>query len=79
MPAMKNCECDCGFYKEEKMLWNGNEIVFENFSNHGVAGISHDMPDSLAKTIMLRWNAFEEMKNALLKILNREYLEIFIA
>ena len=41
---------------DRKMLWNGNEIVFEDSPNTGVAGISHDMPDELAEELVRRWN-----------------------
>lgn len=41
-----------------RLIWNGNELVFEAYPNHGVAGISPDMPDELGEEIAKRWNAY---------------------
>lgn len=38
------------------MLFNGNEIVFLDNPQKGVAGIAPDQDDSLAHEIVKRWN-----------------------
>ena len=38
------------------MYWNGNEIVFNDDSSVGVAGIADGQPDELAEEIVRRWN-----------------------
>ena len=40
-----------------KLIWNGNELVFEVDTKKGVAGISPDMPNSFGEEIAKRWNA----------------------
>jgi hypothetical protein len=42
-----------------KMIWNGNELVFEAYPKHGIAGIAPDMPVELAEEITRRWNKEE--------------------
>lgn len=49
----------------EVMKWNGNELVFASSLNNGVAGIAPDQPVSLGEEISRRWNAHEELVNAL--------------
>jgi hypothetical protein len=39
-----------------KMVWNGNEIVFENYPNIGIAGVPDGMPDEFAEELVRRWN-----------------------
>lgn len=43
-----------------KMTWNGNELVFDNSPNVGIAGIVRCMPDELGEEIARRWNAAME-------------------
>jgi hypothetical protein len=38
------------------MKWNGNELVFIENPNIGIAGISDGMPDELGEEIAKRWN-----------------------
>ena len=45
---------------DKKMIWNGNEIVFEGESHTGVAGIAPDMPEELAEEMVKRWNATQK-------------------
>ena len=45
--------------RQRKMIFNGNEIVFEDAPTVGVAGISSNMPDELAEMIVKRWNDAE--------------------
>ena len=40
----------------QKMIWNNNELVFEDKPGSGVAGIAPDMPDELGEEIAKRWN-----------------------
>ena len=42
------------FYNE--MVWNGNEIVFTDEPNVGVASIGNNVPDEVAEEIVSRWN-----------------------
>jgi len=42
------------------MLWNGNEIVFSDNPQRGVAGIAQDQGDDLAREIIRRWNLVQE-------------------
>ena len=39
------------------MYWNGNEIVFNDESSVGIAGLAPGQPDELAEEIVRRWNA----------------------
>jgi len=50
------------------MIWNGNEIVFSEDVNKGVAGISQDMPDDLAEEMVRRWNGYGGSRKAILEI-----------
>ena len=43
--------------KKSRMLWNGNELIFEDEPNVGVAGIAPDQSDELGQQIADRWNA----------------------
>jgi len=38
------------------MKFNGNEIVFTDTPNCGIAGIANDQPEELAEEIVNRWN-----------------------
>jgi hypothetical protein len=42
--------------KKKTMRFNGNEIVFCDEPNKGVAGIAPDQPDELAEEMVSRWN-----------------------
>lgn len=42
-----------------KLIWNGNELVFEAYPNFGVAGISPNMPDELGEEIAKSWNHYK--------------------
>jgi len=39
-----------------KLIWNGNELVFESYPNIGVAGIAPNMPDRFGEEIAKRFN-----------------------
>lgn len=45
--------------RHRKLLFNGNEIVFEDEPNSGVAGIASGLPDEFAKMLVQRWNDAE--------------------
>lgn len=45
-----------------KLIWNGNELVFEAYSKFGVAGIASEMPDGFGEEIAKRWNAYKTPK-----------------
>lgn len=42
--------------KKRTIRFNGNEIVFCDEPNKGIAGIAQDQPDDLADEIVERWN-----------------------
>jgi len=39
-----------------KLIWNGNELVFEAYPNIGVAGIAPNMPDIFGEELANRFN-----------------------
>lgn len=41
-----------------KLIWNGNEIVFEAYPKFGVAGIVDEMPDEFGEELCKRWNSY---------------------
>jgi hypothetical protein len=55
-----------------KMIWNGNELVFESHPDVGIAGIASNMPDKLGEEIAHRFNNqidFESVVRPVLKYL----------
>lgn len=42
--------------KKRTIRFNGNEIVFCDDPQRGIAGIAQDQPDELAEEIVERWN-----------------------
>ena len=40
-----------------RLIWNSNELVFENNTSVGVAGIASHMPDVFGEELANRWNA----------------------
>ena len=42
-----------------ELVWNGNEIVFKDEPNIGVAGIGSNIPDHLAQVLVERFNQVE--------------------
>lgn len=40
----------------QTLSWNGNELVFDDAPNVGIAGIAPGMPDTLGEEIARRWN-----------------------
>lgn len=46
-----------------KLVWNGNEIVFEDEPNVGVAGIGNNVPEEVAEEIVRRWNVIQDFKH----------------
>lgn len=51
--------------EHSKLLWNGNEIVYEDNPNSGIAGIAPDQPDALAQLIVDSANNAQRYKEAL--------------
>ena len=45
-----------------KLIWNGNELVFANSPNVGVAGIAPGMPDELGEEIARRCTAVDALQ-----------------
>jgi len=45
---------------EVKLVWNGNEIVFADEPNKGVAGIAPGSGDSLGELLVYRYNAYHD-------------------
>lgn len=41
-----------------KMIWNGSELVFEAYPEHGIAGLAPKIPDELGEEIAKRWNVY---------------------
>ena len=57
---MWECKGDCFMCKNHmsrKLIWNSNELVFENNPSVGVAGISPHMSDVFGEEIAVRWNS----------------------
>ncbi len=48
-----------------KMKWNGNEIVFADKPNVGIAGIAPGVPDEIGQQIADRWNAVDDISRGL--------------
>lgn len=48
-----------------ELVWNGNELVFADAPNVGVAGIAPGLPDTLGQQIADRWNAVEAVARGL--------------
>lgn len=46
-----------------KLLWNGNEFVFEHMKSIGVARIAQGQPELIALEIERRWNLVEEIED----------------
>lgn len=46
-----------------RMVWNGNELVFDDKPLCGVAGIAPGQPDSLGEEIALAYNAYFASSN----------------
>jgi len=50
--------------KMKEIRFNGNEIVFKDAPNKGVAGIVSDQPDELAYGLVLGYNLLEYVQNS---------------
>ena len=55
---------------DSKLLWNGNEIVYEDNPNHAIAGQEPDQPDELGNLIVDSVNKVKRLEEALLKVNN---------
>ena len=49
------------FKAEGDLYWNGNEIVFKDKLNCGVAGLAPGSPDTLGQKLVDRWNCVERI------------------
>ena len=61
-----------------KLIWNGNELVFANSPNVGVAGIAPGMPDELGEEIARRCTAVDALKERVTE-LETELVELLHA
>ena len=50
------------FNDKGKLVWNGNELVFELEPNSGVAGIANNMPDEFGEELARRFNQPPQVK-----------------
>jgi hypothetical protein len=55
-------------YKNKVLNWNGNELVFQDQPDVGVAGIAPGQDDSLGEEMAYRWTVYSELKKELAKI-----------
>jgi hypothetical protein len=53
---------------KQKMIWNENELVFEDDINKGVAGIAPTEDDELGMEIAKRWNEYNSMKLEIMRL-----------
>jgi hypothetical protein len=54
--TVPNGPCDCGLFKNYRLHFNGNEIIFAHDKNNGIAGVAPNQPDELAMEMVRRWN-----------------------